>query len=379
MDICIIHLDLNKKGGAELVCIEIIEELQADHNVVLITNSEPNFEELNDFYKTDVKSSIDTCVLPKSNWMIQSLTDIMKEAGLINLRRAVFNRLVNFCDREFDVVISTDNEYYTGDDSIQFIHFPNFNREKIQNYIEQGGVIHFFYHKLVKTIAGVDPYCFSSDRLVANSNWTAGIVESVYNTEPEVIYPPIDTRPFYSVPWKDKENGFVAVGRITPDKRWKLLIDVITRLRADGVETHLHIVGHYNDKKYAREVRELISNRDGVVLEGELSRSKLVSLICRHKYGIHGKKYEHFGLAVAEFVAGGAIPFVPDAGGQIEIVGEIDVLKYSSKEDAVSKATRVLSSPARQKKIIDSLPDVDTEFGRARFKSDVRELVESEK
>ena len=40
-----------------------------------------------------------------------------------------------------------------------------------------------------------------------------------------------------------------------------------------------------------------------------------------HRYGIHGMREEHFGMAPAEMARAGAIVWVPRGGGQTEIVG----------------------------------------------------------
>jgi glycosyltransferase involved in cell wall biosynthesis len=40
------------------------------------------------------------------------------------------------------------------------------------------------------------------------------------------------------------------------------------------------------------------------------------------RYGIHGMLDEHFGMAPAELAAAGCIVFVPNDGGQVEIVDD---------------------------------------------------------
>ena len=56
-----------------------------------------------------------------------------------------------------------------------------------------------------------------------------------------------------------------------------------------------------------------------------------------HRYGIHGMREEHFGMAPAEMARAGCIVWVPRGGGQMEIVGREPVLMYDSEDDAVEK------------------------------------------
>jgi glycosyltransferase involved in cell wall biosynthesis len=121
----------------------------------------------------------------------------------------------------------------------------------------------------------------------------------------------------------------------------------------------------------------MVEDRPYVELEGEVPREELVERICTHRYGIHGKEYEHFGMAVAELAAGGAIPFVPASGGQHAIVGD-DRLTFDSVEDAVDSIDRVLSNPATQTELRMGPAEIRERFGRERFKYEIRAIVAEE-
>ena len=56
---------------------------------------------------------------------------------------------------------------------------------------------------------------------------------------------------------------------------------------------------------------------------------------------------EHFGMAPAEMVRAGCIVWVPDAGGQVEIVADPRLI-YGSVDDAVAKIVRTLRDPGEQ-------------------------------
>jgi glycosyltransferase involved in cell wall biosynthesis len=93
------------------------------------------------------------------------------------------------------------------------------------------------------------------------------------------------------------------------------------------------------------------ANSSWVTLHEDLSRGELAELAARQRYGMHAFKNEHFGMAVAEMVRAGCIPFVHNSGGPPEIVGNDRRLIYESEEDAAQKIMRVLGDPAAQEDI----------------------------
>ena len=54
-DIAVVHMDLRSKGGGEAVCLNVLEALQDEYDVTLLTLTRPNFDELNDYFNTAVK------------------------------------------------------------------------------------------------------------------------------------------------------------------------------------------------------------------------------------------------------------------------------------------------------------------------------------
>jgi glycosyltransferase involved in cell wall biosynthesis len=98
-------------------------------------------------------------------------------------------------------------------------------------------------------------------------------------------------------------------------------------------------------------------------------------MVSTHKYGLHGRVNEHFGIAVAETLAGGALPFVHKSGGPREIVGEDDRVLYQDIGEAVSKVDEVLTESDGDE-ILEDLPDAEEKFGLKRFRRDIRGAVE---
>ncbi len=142
------------------------------------------------------------------------------------------------------------------------------------------------------------------------------------------------------MPWEEGENGFVTVGRIALDKRTLRACRIIEEVRSIG-----HDVGPEGDNEsYMESVQDFARENRWVTLEGTVERKRLVHLIQSHRWALHTKPHEHFGMVVAEYVGGGAVPFVPSSGGQIEIISDPELQTYDSKSNAVRKISKVLSN-----------------------------------
>ncbi|GAB3670146.1 glycosyltransferase [Halopiger thermotolerans] len=368
-------MDLGAKGGGEAVCMNVLETLQDDHEVTLLTLTEPDLADLNEYFNTDVRDIAVERAGVLAPWMHERY-------GLryYILQNALLGRYARSRADEFDLLVSTINELGLGPNAVQYVHFPFDwtvsleNREHIFHpTVEEDS----FYERLCTFVGEIDQTELQRCTLLANSTWTAEVIEDAYGTTPQVLYPPIDTAEFdeFEIPWADRENGFVTVGRIERSKRIAEMIRIIDGVRDRGHDVHFHVIGPTVDDEYYREVVALADDRDYVDLEGEIPRDELVERICTHRYGIHGKEYEHFGMAVAELAAGGTIPFVPATGGQHDIVNGRETLEYESPTDAVDRIDRVLSTPSLQRELRIDRAEIERRFGRERFQREFDDIV----
>jgi glycosyltransferase involved in cell wall biosynthesis len=367
------------RGGAESVCMHVLEALQDTHRLTLISMNTVDFEAQNEYFDTSVDrdkieaTRLNVCgrALDRSMNLLARLSG--KKFG--RLHAAVFSRFTGDLS-EYDLVFSTAGELIAHPPSIQYIHYPWYNRSELPDTLHPRSTVEETYDALCQRTARTDKIGSESRRILTNSNWTADLIQNLYQTRPEVVYPPVAVGDFEPQPWDERKRGFVCVGRISPAKNIHRNIQIIDRLRDRGHDVHLHIVGPVENRNYYEKIEQLVEGRSYVFLHGKIPRNDLIDLVCSHQYAIHGMEYEHFGIAVAEFVAGGAIPLVPNSGGQVEIVNSLDEITYDSMEDAVRKADTLLSDTVLQRSIIRSLPDVARLFGPGRFKKAVRKVVD---
>jgi len=367
--IAVAHHNMMEKGGAEGVGMNVLEALQDRYDVSLLTLTHPDIADLNSYYNTAVdENAID---VHQIGWMVSRMYERTNRFHL--LKNALVSRLMTRHADGFDLIFCTYNELSLPGHSLQYVHMPQFRRWT--NDLNRG-LFAGLYDEMCKTVEGFDTRMICTNRLLANSAWTANVTEETYGTRPEVVYPPVATEGFIDTPWTEREDGFVAVGRIGPKKNVLRTIEIIASLHDRGHDVHLHIVGPPHGAAYMMAVEEAAEQHEFVHLEGVMERQALVELICKHKYGIHGKDHEHFGMAVAELAAGGTIPFVPKGGGQREIVREREELLYETVDEAVEKIDRTLSDPELQTELAGQMNDIEERFGRKRFKRTIRKTVE---
>lgn len=366
------------RGGGDAVFLNMVESLQDDYEIDIFTISDPDFHSLNNYFDISVDPTALTVrrLNPLGKILNYSSSILKRTTGtwLGRIHASFFGRIANRFRDEYDLMISTGDFPFYGP-SIQYIHFPRFGRPKIKSKIEPDTLYRNTYDRVCQRVAGFDVEKMGDSTIVTNSEWTAGVVEDIYGEKPKTVYPPVNVSGFSSTPWNERESGFISVGRIERSKNILRTIEIIKGLRNQGHDVHLHVIGSPSDKRYYKKVKNEIEKKEFLYLEGEMSREKLLKLISTHKYGIHGMEHEHFGIAVAELVAGGTIPFVHDSGGPREIINHNKDLLYKGEEDAINKIERVLCEEDKRKEIHEDLPDIKQEYGRKRFQNEIANLA----
>lgn len=331
-------------GGGDAILPWIIEALRDEYIITVITFSNINALKLNSFYG---------CKLSDKDFLVRKLTlpKFFKHRFSL-LKRHWIMRYCKTKRSDFDLFISTQNEMDFGVPGIQYIHFPVHEElrreigELSEKWYYNNSPLRSFYKTLSEKISSFSQENMRRNLTLVNSNWTGSMVKSAYDIICQTVYPPVPTD-FPDIPWDKRENGFVCVGKLLPKKKIEKVIKIIGMVREKGWDVHLHIIGPPGeDKAYVERIKDLcVENSSWIFLEGALPRQDLVKLVSKHKFGIHGFEYEHFGIAIAEMVKAGCIVFVPNGGGQVEIVNDPRLI-YQNEEEAVKKICEVLSNPS---------------------------------
>jgi glycosyltransferase involved in cell wall biosynthesis len=153
------------------------------------------------------------------------------------------------------------------------------------------------------------------------------------------------------------------------------VLRILGEVRKRGAKIHLHLIGTGGDPSYASSLRQLCSeNREWAFMEEGIDSQAKSHLMACHKYGLSGRENEPFGIAVAEMVKSGCIVFVPNGGGQVEIVDH-PALIFENEADAVDKIDAVLAQEAEQETLRAHLRRRSKAFSVETFREAIRRVV----
>lgn len=312
---------LLNRGGAERV-IQKLHELfpQAEIFTALY-----NPEKLPGFEKTVVHTSF----LQKIPYAKQ------KHYFLLPLMPYAFEQ---FDLSKFDIVISSCHSASKGIITkprtlhICYCHSPmRYAWDNCHEYIEKYGLPFLAKErakKLLHTIRMWDR--LSADRVdffLANSEHVRKRIQKYYRRDATVLYPPVETKHFEVAEKTGKY--FLAVGRLTPYKRFDLLIQVFNKLRLP-----LRIVGAGREEKKLRKMAggtiEFLSDVDDRTLRAIYQDARALLFPQTEDFGITPVEAMSCGRPVIAYAEGGALETI--------IPGETGIFFNEQRPEAIEKA-----------------------------------------
>ncbi len=374
---------LDPPGGSNAVASWMIEALKGEYAISVLTWRPPDLAAINRFYGTALRESDFSPMTGPP--ILRALFRLDPDPDSIQPSNYLLRIGKKIAD-DFDLIVSANNEADFGRPSIQYVHYPYLASSYARFPHSCGETIGRRVRALLRR--EIRPWMFISDfsfdRMkgnlsLVNSEWTGRRFRDLYGIEPVTLYPPVPGA-FPHVPWEEREDGFVCIGRIHPGKRLDWIIETIARTRRIAPRLRLHIVGTRGQKPEEvmclRRLAPLLeANSSWVHLHEDLPRDELANLAARQRYGIHAQVDEHFGIAPAEMVRAGCITFVHDSGGQVEIVGNDPRLTFDSTEQAVERISAVVSDPGRQADLVEFLSTRKDLFSTERFVAELWRVV----
>ena len=375
MKICIAHPGLGY-GGSESKVMVLLDELQHDHEVTLVSPECFEGNRLNAAYHTAVdehRIRIELTPMPR---MLRSSTRMMP------LRQVLFACHVRRLSASFDLHISCYNLMPFGVPAVQLV--ADFDWDEVfcrevnppRPYpLNLRVALRNAYGRTSSILARAwnDSHLRKRDLIIANSRWTANVLAKRYGIDARVIYPPVHSEPFD--PSAPRTSDFVLVGRITPEKRVSDAIAVLERVRAHGHNVNLHIIGPLPKSDYGAHIRKLARlHGDWVRLRDGIYGAEKYAELARHGFALHMRCGEAFGIAVAEQIKMGMIPFVQKNGGPEEIVGD-SRLCFDGVDQAVALIDAVLCQPSSHTQLRSQLVQRGDMFSTKRFISDMRAVL----
>jgi glycosyltransferase involved in cell wall biosynthesis len=168
----------------------------------------------------------------------------------------------------------------------------------------------------------------NSDKVLVNSSFTGRRVRKVYDVDPEICYPPVDTDVFK--PLSEKETQFLRAqfgwplifssGRIIAIKRWEWLIRAVPHIKRAFPSVTLAIAGEAPEggEEYVGKLERLAEElgvRENVKFLGFRSVDELVQLYNVADVYAYPTPMEDFGLGPVEAMSCGTPAVVWNDGG----------------------------------------------------------------
>jgi len=361
-------------GGTSGVAAWMIHALQADYDLSVLTLEPFVAEPINRFYGTRIDPTR-VHALRAEPHLYPWLKRLPLPLAL--LKSSLLFRWQHKLAGDFEVLITANNEADLHAHGIQYVHYPaNLRpRPEVDRRDYHWDWLTAPYYAACDRLAGFTRAGVKQNLTLVNSDWTGRLMSRWYDgLATMTLYPPV-AGDFQEVPWSDRANDFLCIGRIAPEKDLDRVFDILTAVRERVPDVRLHLIGTGDHSAYCRHIRRVARERAWVTLHEDVSRAELVRLISAQRYGIHAMAEEHFGMGVAEMVRAGCLVWVPNGGGQVEIVGGDERLVYRSNAEAVDKITAVLTDDALAERVRAALSPQRERFSEERFVEDFLRVV----
>lgn len=276
-------------------------------------------------------------------------------------------------------LMGMDGVFWVSDGSIPFL--PVWNR-----------IIHF--QAPFKNVSGnswKNKLKLFGTKIICNSKFTKNFIDKEYKVNSKVVYPPIETEKIHPL---IKQNLILTVGRFSTssqNKRPDLMIKTFKKMTDEGLKGwRLLITGIMENEESQIMVTALRTMSRGypIAIKTDLTHEKIVELYGRasiywHAAGFgtdlnkHPEKAEHFGISTVEAMAGGAVPIVFAAGGQLEIVqGDKNGMLWSTPEELISKTLLLINDYNKRKTLAENAVIRSRFFNKERFFKEIRGLFQ---
>lgn len=372
----LIHEDLNAGGGAERLTAASLEALkELDFSVDLITFTKPNWSQLERIFgisglrkyvRNVIKADINTLLHQQnySDYDDKNYDFIMNAHGDIlpsNMLGKKKEKLITYCHYPLVPELVRSLKYDT----------------VLRNYLQMSDYIFTSLDQLRSKAMSVYNQMMNNSTVVTNSVFSSKAVKLYYpNSDPLIIYPPIDIE-FFSrvVSSESRENRIVVLGRYNPDKNIELALEVAKLLKSMNIKFEMSIVGnisrvYYPYFNYLQKLVKINGLTDMVELKTNVEVNDLLNLFAKSKVLFHPTIGEPFGMCIAEAMSAGLVPVVPSFGGNTEFVPES--LRYDSQKEAAKIILRSMNASLQQRL---SLSKSVKKFGKRRFKDNLKHLL----
>jgi glycosyltransferase involved in cell wall biosynthesis len=256
MRVLLVQRSLAPPGGGNAVAAWMVHALAGHLPIATLTEADWSPAATNAFYGTAIPDhGIVRHIAPAPwRWLASVHPD-----RLTRLRMCSVLRLASAISSQYDLLITADNFAALAKPGLQYVHFP----ARLQPRPARREAIVSGYFRFCDWLVGTPWSAAARNRTLVNSQWTARELERLGEiTQPIVLYPPV-VDPGAGLPWDERDDAFLCVGRFHGTKRVETAIAIVKGVRARVIPgARLLIVGSAVDAQYHEQLRA-IAAREG--------------------------------------------------------------------------------------------------------------------
>ena len=380
MKIAVAHHSLNIPGGAERLCLSIIEALEnRGHTVSLVTVE-----------KTDwklVQSNFGKVVLPNREKHVikDRLSRRLSSIPISSMYFSIFafQLLANKSKHEHDLLINTFGDAINSIADITYVHFP------LRAALALSQIPAFTNQSIWQKVAPIYDLAMSlldtitPGKLLTNSKFTKQIIGNVLHRDSTVVYPPVNIETFHSKCFKETKDGntVAVVASYTPKRH----IEQVPFIAKQSKFAKFVVMGKADE--YSRPTLEKLRENvkrfhveDRVTLLQNVPFKEFLETLSKAKAYLHIMPYDHFGISVVEAMAAGSVPVVHRSGGPwTDILDEQQGtygFSYSTATEAAKHIDRLVTDEDLRTKIAIRAKNRAKRYDKTVFMKRIVEVVE---
>jgi glycosyltransferase involved in cell wall biosynthesis len=363
MRILIVQRSLSPPGGGNAVAAWMVHALCGRHEVATLTERRWSAVDTDAFYGTSIAGHPVEQYTAPLPWRLLSP---VPEERMTRLRMsALLGRSRQLASR-FDMMITADNFAVFARPGIQYVHFP----ARLQPPPARLDALVRWYFALCNRVMGADWSGAAANLTLTNSRWSAEGLERLGEVSPPVVlYPPV-LDPGEGLPWRDRDDVFLCIGRFTAAKRIELAMAIVRAARAQSIQhARLIVVGSPVDAEYTSRLRGIAGAESWIEFRENLSRADLNRLMGRSRFGIQPMVGEHFGMATAEMTRAGCLVFAHRSGGTPEVLNQEHALLWTTEAEAVARIAALPPADGLRARLRRNAGQFSTENFVGRFRT----------
>lgn len=374
MDITVAHPSLNRGGGAEKVCLSLINTLvDAGYNVKLATLDKTDWKTLEKRFGEITRPGSETYIINNIS-RLSVLPQLAVIAYIFPLM------LLHLRRRERGILINTYGDLIDHYADIAYVNaIPIKLSHKIGSGLPQSLTWRLGVNIYNKFSVGLS----YKSLLISNSRFIQHILLKNMGRNSIVIHPPVDINIFIKGArhMRKRENLVAAVSRLRPGKR----LNVIPKIASLVKEAEFIILGIADNASKAtlKEINALIRYLkvdDRVKLLLNQRFEDYVNTLASASIYLHTQPSEAFGMSIVEAMAAGCIPLVPRSGGPwIDILDRREGLygfSYNNEAEAAKLINIIMNDRSIRGEIKERAIKRSLNFSKAIFDKKILSIID---